>query len=146
MRKPQRLSDMICPPSKSHFGNWTEAYLPSLLMFITGCFTQLSLYWIIGTLSDTMSTNSQLGGLFRAFETAGMAVSYAMNSGNEEGVKRSFYLNIFLLILTIPCMIQLIELVPHRSAIDNQSFDEERRFINNRSDVCPNFEEEPEMD
>lgn len=125
---------------------WIEAYLPSLLMFITGCFTQLSLYWIIGTLSNTMSTNSQLGGLFRAFETAGMAVSYAMNSSSEQGVRKSFHLNIFLLILTIPCMVKIIQLVPNCSLSDINPSDEERCFIDDRVDNYSNSLEEPEAE
>lgn len=63
-----------------------------------------------------MGTYAQLGGLFRAYETAGQAVSYALNSTSYTGAKRSFYVNCGLLLLTCPCMIMLAELVPRDSS------------------------------
>lgn len=90
---------------------WAEAYVPYLIIFTTGYWTQLSLYWILGTFSTDVKSSARTGGLFRAFETAGQAVSYAINS--EAGDARiPFYVNCAVLALAIPCMVYLIKMVP----------------------------------
>lgn len=94
---------------------WAEAYLPYLIIFTTGYWTQLSLYWILGTFSTDVKASSRTGGLFRAFETAGQAVSYAINS--ESGDPRiPFYVNCAVLALAIPSMVWLIAMVPEAPA------------------------------
>ncbi|CAG8961848.1 hypothetical protein HYFRA_00014039 [Hymenoscyphus fraxineus] len=100
-------------------GKWAEAYLPYLIMFTTGYLTQLSLYWILGTFSTDVKSSSRTGGLFRAFETLGQAVSYAINSFASGDARNPFYVNCALLALTIPSMIYLIKLVPEApSSVD----------------------------
>jgi hypothetical protein len=90
---------------------WAKAYLPYLIVYTTGYWTQLSLYWILGTFSTDSKSSARTGGLFRAFETAGSAVTYAVNSNS--GDKRiPLYLNCAFLALTIPSMYGLIRLVP----------------------------------
>ena len=89
---------------------WAEAYLPYLIIFITGYWTQLSLYWMLGCLSTNMESSSRVGGLFRAFETAGQAVSYGINSSAGDP-RIPFYVNCAVLVLAIPCMTLLIRLV-----------------------------------
>jgi hypothetical protein len=61
---------------------WIRAYLPYLIVFVTGYWTQLELYWILGTFSTDIKQSSRSGGSFRAFETAGQALSYGLNSGS----------------------------------------------------------------
>ncbi|KAK6213156.1 major facilitator superfamily transporter [Colletotrichum tabaci] len=95
-----------------HTRRWAEAYLPYLVMFSTGYWTQLSLYWILGTFSTDVGSSSRSGGLFRAFETAGQAVSYALNSKTGADPRIPFYINAAILVVTIPCMVFLIRLVP----------------------------------
>ncbi|KPM37677.1 hypothetical protein AK830_g8888 [Neonectria ditissima] len=95
---------------------WAEAYLPYLIIFVTGYWTQLSLYWILGTFSTDVGSSSRTGGLFRAFETAGQAVSYAINSNSTSDPRVPFYVNCAVLALAIPCMIFLIRLVPEAPA------------------------------
>ncbi|KAF2217667.1 hypothetical protein CERZMDRAFT_31023 [Cercospora zeae-maydis SCOH1-5] len=90
---------------------WAEAYVPYLIIFVTGYWTQLSLYWMLGCLSPNVETSSRVGGLFRAFETAGQAISYGINSASKADPRRPFYANCGVLALTIPCMIMLIRLV-----------------------------------
>ncbi|KAK1538386.1 major facilitator superfamily transporter [Colletotrichum paranaense] len=99
-----------------HTRRWAEAYLPYLIMFSTGYWTQLSLYWILGTFSTDVGSSSRSGGLFRAFETAGQAVSYALNSKTSADPRIPFYVNAALMAITIPCMIFLIRLVPEAPA------------------------------
>ncbi|TQS35900.1 hypothetical protein Golomagni_03665 [Golovinomyces magnicellulatus] len=111
--KWEKLLTLSLIPAQRNPGEWTFAVLPFIILFIGGCLTQLSLYWIIGILSENISVTSQLGGLFRAFEMAGQATSYAMNAQKGNGEKISFYLNCFLLLLTVPCMIKLVQMVPH---------------------------------
>lgn len=94
---------------------WAEAYLPYLIIFTTGYWTQLSLYWILGTFSTDVKASARTGGLFRAFETAGQAVSYAINSTGGDA-RTPFYVNCAVLALAIPCMVLLIRMVPERPA------------------------------
>lgn len=98
-----------------HGATWASFYFPYLIVFFSGYWTQLSLYWMLGTFSTDVKSASRTGGLFRAFETAGQAVSYAINSNT--GDKRiPLYVNSALLALSIPCMIALIRLVPAKPA------------------------------
>lgn len=59
---------------------WAEAYLPYLIIFVTGYWTQLCLYWCLGCLATDMQNSSRTGGLFRAFETAGQVRSELFQS------------------------------------------------------------------
>jgi hypothetical protein len=88
------------------------AYVPYLIIFVTGYWTQLSLYWILGTFSTDIGSSSRTGGMFRAFETAGQAVSYAINSSSGASPIVPFYVNFAVLIITVPCMVLLIRMVP----------------------------------
>ncbi|KAL5603968.1 hypothetical protein FOVSG1_006718 [Fusarium oxysporum f. sp. vasinfectum] len=97
---------------KLHTRRWAEAYLPYLIMFSTSYWCQLSLYWILGTFSTNAGSSSRSGGLFRAFETAGQAVSYAINSKTGSDPRIPFYVHAAILGLTAPCMVFLIRLVP----------------------------------
>jgi len=94
---------------------WVRAYLPYLIVFVTGYWTQLELYWILGTFSTDLKESSRSGGSFRAFETAGQAVAYGLNSG---GILSTipFYIDCGLLILVIPFMVCLIRLMPGEPA------------------------------
>lgn len=96
---------------------WAEAYLPYLIIFSTGYICQLSLYWILGTFSTDIKSSSRTGGLFRAFETAGQAVSYAINSHPGSDARTPFYVNCAILALAIPSMVGLIRMVPDVPAI-----------------------------
>lgn len=95
---------------------WAEAYLPYLIIFATGYWTQLSLYWILGTFSTDMKSSSRTGGLFRAFETAGQAVSYGINSRTGSDARIPFYVNCAILVLAIPSMTMLIRMIPETPA------------------------------
>jgi hypothetical protein len=88
------------------------AYIPYLIIFVTGYWTQLCLYWILGTFSTDIGSSSRTGGLFRAFETAGQAVSYAINSTSGADPIIPFYVNFAVLLMTVPCMVLLIRMVP----------------------------------
>ncbi|KAK2074990.1 hypothetical protein P8C59_009155 [Phyllachora maydis] len=44
---------------------WAEAYLPYLIIFSTGYWTQLSLYWILGTFCTDVQSSSRTGGPHR---------------------------------------------------------------------------------
>lgn len=79
----------------------------------TGYWCQLSIYWILGTFSTDVKSASRTGGLFRSFETIGQAISYGVNS-KLSGRNFPLYMNVALLVLTVPCMIGLIGLVPDK--------------------------------
>ncbi|WWC58580.1 uncharacterized protein I303_101123 [Kwoniella dejecticola CBS 10117] len=98
-----------------HGKRWAEAYLPYFIIFTTGYWTQLSIYWVLGTFSSDVKSSSRTGGLFRAFETAGQAVSYGINANT--GDKRiPLYILCVVFALTIPCMTALIRLIPEKPA------------------------------
>lgn len=107
---PLHITPQLTPQSNSK--RWAEAYLPYLIIFSTGYWTQLSLYWILGSFSTDIKASSRTGGLFRAFETAGQACSYAINSHTKSDARIPFYVNCAILILVIPCMTFLIRLIP----------------------------------
>lgn len=58
-----------------------------------------------------MQSSSRTGGLFRAFETAGQAVSYGINSASGTDRRMPFFLNCGILVLAVPCMVALIRMV-----------------------------------
>jgi hypothetical protein len=87
------------------------AYFPYLLVFVTGYWCQLYLYWTIGTFSNDVKAGSRTGGIFRAFEAAGSAVTYAVNSANKDP-KIPLLINAGIMAATIPSMCYLIRLVP----------------------------------
>lgn len=96
--------------------SWAKAYVPYLVVFTTGYWTQLSLYWILGTFSTDVKSSARTGGLFRAFETAGQATSYAINSHYGSDPRIPFYVNCAVLVLCVPCMVFLIRMVPEAPA------------------------------
>ncbi|KAJ4244598.1 hypothetical protein NW762_014454 [Fusarium torreyae] len=112
-------SDVEALDYQFHTKRWAEAYIPYLIMFSTGYWCQLSLYWILGTFSTDTGSSSRTGGLFRAFETAGQAVSYAINSTSGSDPRTPFYVNAALLGVVVPCMVFLIRLVPETPASED---------------------------
>lgn len=103
------MADCLCYSDRSR---WAEAYIPYLVVFSTGYVCQLSIYWILGTFSTDVKSAARTGGLFRAFETLGQTVSYAINTNKKTDPRRAFYVNCGIMALTIPCMIALIGLIP----------------------------------
>ncbi|KAH7317358.1 major facilitator superfamily transporter [Rhexocercosporidium sp. MPI-PUGE-AT-0058] len=95
---------------------WAEAYLPYMFIFSTGYLCQLSLYWILGTFSTDVKSSARTGGLFRAFETLGQTVSYAVNSNAAADPRHAYYINCTMLAIVIPCMVALICMVPEAPA------------------------------
>lgn len=86
-------------------------------MFTTGYWCQLSIYWILGTFTTDVKSSGRTGGLFRAFETVGQAISYGLNSKvNKNGANFPLYINIALLAIVIPSMIGLVMMVPTKPA------------------------------
>lgn len=107
-------------------------------MFSTGYWTQLSLYWILGTFSTDVGSSSRTGGLFRAFETAGQAVSYALNSRAGADPRLPFYVNAGILGTAVPCMLLLLRLVPEQPSatdVDITSCDDARSHMNKQQVV-----------
>ncbi|KAH7564377.1 hypothetical protein BM1_01424 [Bipolaris maydis] len=93
---------------------WIRAYFPYIMLFISGYWTQLTLYWILSTLSDEVAVASRAGGVFRAFEVAGQAVSYGLSSAKKIDHAIPLYVNIAILVFTIPSMSMLIRKMPKR--------------------------------
>jgi MFS family permease len=91
---------------------WFRAYFPYLTIFVTGYWTQLTLYWILSTFSDEVTDASRSGGVFRAFEVAGQAVSYGLSSAKQIDHAVPLYVNVAVLVLTIPTMAMLINKMP----------------------------------
>ncbi|RMZ71107.1 major facilitator superfamily transporter [Pyrenophora seminiperda CCB06] len=91
---------------------WAQAYFPYLIIFVAGYLTQLCLYWILGNFSNVMGDASRAGGTFRAFEVAGQAVSYGLSSASHIDHTIPLYVNIGLLLITVPSMVLLINKMP----------------------------------
>ncbi|KFY89965.1 hypothetical protein V500_05361 [Pseudogymnoascus sp. VKM F-4518 (FW-2643)] len=106
-----------------HTSQWAEAYLPYIIIFSTGYLCQLSLYWILGTFSTDVKASARTGGLFRAFETLGQAVSYAINSNADADPRHALYVNCALLVLVVPCLVGLIRMVPEKPAWNDVDVD-----------------------
>ncbi|KAI9638008.1 major facilitator superfamily transporter [Dioszegia hungarica] len=96
-----------------HGARWAEAYLPYLIIFVTCYWCQLSIYWILGTFSTDVKSSARTGGLFRAFETAGQAVSYGINA-NSANKNVPMWINIGVFVAALPCLFFLIRLVPEQ--------------------------------
>ncbi|UPX15712.1 uncharacterized protein EKO05_0006152 [Ascochyta rabiei] len=91
---------------------WSKAWIPYLIIFVTGYWTQLTLYWVLGTFSNEVEAASRAGGVFRAFEVIGQAVSYGLSSSSTIGPEIPLYVNCAVLVLVIPSMVLLIGKVP----------------------------------
>lgn len=105
-------------------GSWIRAYFPYLVIFVSGYWTQLTLYWILGNFSTDVQESSRAGGAFRAFETAGQAVSYGLSSASNISHVIPLYVNCGVLVLVIPCMIFLIRLMPDAPPSPNVDVEE----------------------
>ncbi|KAK1561555.1 uncharacterized protein LY79DRAFT_675460 [Colletotrichum navitas] len=92
------------------FGIKWSCMIAAVAMPLAGSAYYMSLYWILSTFS------TDVGGLFRAFESGGQAVSYAINSTSGGDHRITFYVNAALLALSVPCMVFLIRLVPDAPA------------------------------
>lgn len=73
------------------------------------------MYWILGTYSKDVEVASRAGGVFRAFETSGQAVSYGLSSASHIKHVIPLYVNCGILALVIPSMILLISGMPKDS-------------------------------
>ncbi|KAJ4399173.1 hypothetical protein N0V91_009630 [Didymella pomorum] len=95
---------------------WAKAWIPYFVIFVTSYWTQLTLYWILGTFSNEVETSSRAGGVFRAFEVSGQAISYGLSSSSSIGAVIPLYVNIAVLALSVPSMVLLIGKVPEEAA------------------------------
>jgi hypothetical protein len=103
---------------------WSKAWVPYLIIFVTGYWTQLTLYWILGTFSNEVEVASRAGGVFRAFEVSGQAVSYGLSSSKTIGAVIPLYVNCAILVFSIPSMVLLIGKIP-RVALEADVRDED---------------------
>jgi hypothetical protein len=86
--------------------------VPYLIIFVTGYWTQLTLYWILGTYSGEVEVASRAGGVFRAFETSGQAVSFGLSSASHIDHVIPLYINCGVLVLVVPSMVLLVSRMP----------------------------------
>lgn len=107
----------------SHTKQWAEAYLPYIFIFSTGYLCQLYLYWVLGTFSTDAKSSARSGGLFRAFETLGQTVSYAINSNDSADPRHAYYINCAMLAIAIPSTVMLIRMVPEVPATNDIDVD-----------------------
>jgi len=105
-------------------GAFVVAWLPYLIMQATSYIVQMHIYWVLGTFSTNLGANTRTGGLFRAFETAGQAVSYGLNSHAGSDIRTPFYVNCAIFVLAIVSMSFLVKLVPERAAAHDDVLEE----------------------
>jgi hypothetical protein len=89
---------------------WAKAYVPFYMMQILGYMCQTYIYWLISCFQTDVNGNGRYGGVFRAIESAGQAVSYGMNAKIKNGVIM-VALNFGLCILAIPGTLLVIQSV-----------------------------------
>ena len=77
----------------------------------------------MGTFSNDTKAGSRTGGLFRAFEAAGSAVTYAINS-KVKNEKIPLIINYAILAVTIPAIWGLLRYVPAKPAAEDDLVDE----------------------
>lgn len=65
-----------------------------------------------------MQSSARIGGIFRAFETAGQAISYGINSASRGDRRVPFYVNCGALGVAVPCMIALIRMVGEEREVE----------------------------
>lgn len=82
---------------------------------------------MLGCLSTDVQSSARIGGLFRAFETAGQAISYGINSASHLDRRAPFYINCGALGLAIPCMVMLIRMVAESTDGETDRADREQR-------------------
>lgn len=108
---------------RSDKGSWAVAYLPYFIIYTSGYWCQMNLYWMLGAFSTDVKAGARTSGLFRAFEAAGSAITYAVNS--KVGDKRiPLIINCVILLLTLPCMVGLIRLLPDAPSETDDVVDE----------------------
>jgi hypothetical protein len=90
---------------------WANAYIPFYMMQVLGYMCQTYIYWLISCFQVDVNGNARNGGVFRAIEAAGQAVSYGMNSKIKNGVIM-LAINFGLCIAAIPGTIFVIQSVP----------------------------------
>lgn len=100
-------------------GAWAAAYFPFLIVFTTGFWVQIYLYWILSTFSTDVKAASRTGGLFRAWETAGQTTAYAVCAKSYRG-RYMTYVNIALFLASLCVLPALLKLIPERpKAVDD---------------------------
>lgn len=90
---------------------WANAYLPYYILQLTGYMCQTYIYWLISCWSSDVTANARQGGLFRAVEAAGQAVSYGLNS-KVKNLSITLGINFGLCVLAIPGVIIVAMSVP----------------------------------
>lgn len=102
---------------------WPNAYLPFLIMQISGYQCQTFIYWLISCHSDDINTNARAAGVFRAIEASGQAISYGLNSCVKSNIP-PLAINWALFALTVPGCIMVIAKTP-RERIHDQIIQDE---------------------
>ncbi|KAG7529371.1 hypothetical protein FFLO_05723 [Filobasidium floriforme] len=101
------------PPGKMDWtaSGWANAYVPFYMMQILGYMCQTYIYWLISCFADDVNANARNGGVFRAIEAIGQAVSYGINAkaGNR---MIPLGINFGLFILAIPGLVMVVQSVP----------------------------------
>jgi hypothetical protein len=94
-------------------------------MFV-GCYwTQLSLYWILGATSQDVKESARAGGMFRAAETAGQAISYGLSSASSIPVTVPLYVHCGVWVLMVPSMVLLIRSMPEAISMHDEAIGKE---------------------
>ncbi|KAK8869439.1 hypothetical protein IAR55_000003 [Kwoniella newhampshirensis] len=77
---------------------WVAMWLPYWIYNVNAWMSQTLVYWMLGQFASDVTTNARTGGVFRAWETVGQAVSYGINSHTtNKYIPFGIYIGIFLL-------------------------------------------------
>ncbi|WWD02381.1 hypothetical protein V865_000420 [Kwoniella europaea PYCC6329] len=105
-------------------GLWGRAYFCYLVMFASGYWCQVYLYWCLSTFSTDLKASTRTGGLFRACECVGQTVSFAIGS-NKARLSALMALNAALIVPAVISLAGLISIIPAAPAAVDDMVDTE---------------------
>ena len=88
---------------------------------------QTFVYWTLGQFASDVGTNARTGGVFRAWQTVGQAVSYGIDS-HELSPWINISLMLALTVISAPCLLTVVEQIP-KEARDIVVVDENRTVV-----------------
>jgi hypothetical protein len=81
------------------------------MMQVLGYMCQTYIYWLLSCFQGDVNGNARNGGVFRAIEAAGQAISYGVNSKVKNGFVM-ISINFALCMAAIPGLLLVIQTVP----------------------------------
>ncbi|TIB82179.1 hypothetical protein E3Q22_00529 [Wallemia mellicola] len=121
------LSDLTRTPNVSidwSSSDYPRSFLPYFFIQSAGPMQQSFCYWLISSFGSDVQSNTRMGGVFRAIEAAGQAVSYGLMSADNVPLWAGFGANFGLLLVSVFPMVFTLRSVPKEGQTIAMSQDE----------------------